>query len=150
YLCPIKKGGLFGWCNGACYPKNFYRYIDCHVPTNAIYPLPTLEMKFAMTVSNPNITEIHGTKVNACGGRFIMGPEAAVCTYCPSIVSEACNAMTKNETIIAVSDEGTGAMIVNVPGGQRWYLAPGSTLRSTQPPNSFIPPGSQIDDFAAY
>jgi len=83
-----------------------------------------------------------GPPIQARGSRFYLGGEPA--TYCPPQVEPNC----PPGKVTAFSGEGFSfGLSVNVPGGQRLYVAPTGELGYTQAHSGYIPPGSLLGPF---
>ncbi|KAI1772222.1 hypothetical protein F4818DRAFT_179904 [Hypoxylon cercidicola] len=88
------------------------------------------------TVFAPN-TEVDGALINAAGLGFYLsleGPE----TYCPKNVK---NCPPVEGTLVYA---GLTGMAVQVPGGQRIYVAPNGQVRFTVAHSSSMPPGAMV------
>ena len=102
-----------------------------------------------MTASNPDVPELDGSSIHACGGRFNTGPGGGTCTYCPEVAGTICDKVGST-TIAGVSYSAYGYLSVYVAGGQSWYIDPAGALSFTPAHSANIPQGSQTLNFAAY
>ncbi|KAI0543238.1 hypothetical protein GGR58DRAFT_496698 [Xylaria digitata] len=98
--------------------------------------LSALDEPFVATVWSNDITK---AVVSASGGKFYIGRPTH--TYCPGGVVD-CSHYTGTETVFHPVYDSRLALQVDVPGGQRVYVAPDGSLSFTQAHSAYIPPGS--------
>ncbi|RDW85396.1 hypothetical protein BP5796_03721 [Coleophoma crateriformis] len=89
----------------------------------------------SLTASLPGST-LDGQFVVAAGQSFALGQTDSPATYCPTVVEPNCPNVTG--TIFA----GTGALWVEVPGGQATYVTEEGLFGFTQAHSIFVPIGA--------
>ncbi|KAF2235597.1 hypothetical protein EV356DRAFT_500106 [Viridothelium virens] len=133
-LCPITNGDVQRRCGNACYSQYNYTCSANHT----LKSLPHAVGPFLLQVLSAN-SSLNGQYVQACTSRFWIGD--GPCTYCPQNVSRIGQCPPAGQTQLF---EGS-AMNVEVPGGQKYYLAPDGALSYTGINVGEIPEGAVLN-----
>ncbi|KAK6351442.1 hypothetical protein TWF718_004602 [Orbilia javanica] len=109
----------------------------------AAAPAPS-NLSFSM-MSLRSASPVHFGQVNASGQKFYIGLEKPS-SYCPTPPVPAKSCPSGKYTSV-VFGSGYASLNVQVPGGQRIYVAPDGSLSYTQAHSAYIPPGSTEGGF---
>lgn len=124
-LCPTLYGQPTLPCNGACYSPDMY---SCSGGQLQLLPQATITsppFKLQVYSANPAINNLFA---KVCGLGFNVGASAQTCVYCYNAPPLYVCSTYQNQTVLLKS----GAMDVDVPGDQYWFIDPPTgRLRTT-------------------
>jgi hypothetical protein len=125
-LCPPIYGQSTFPCNGTCYSPAMYQCRDGQLQ---LLPPQTGPFKLEVHSYDP---QLHGRIAHVCNQQFHVGDDARTCVYCFNAPPQYVCSTYQNQTVLLPS----GAMSVDVPGRQFWFVDPdngrlGTTMAGT-------------------
>ncbi|KAK4464998.1 hypothetical protein QBC42DRAFT_195884 [Cladorrhinum samala] len=125
-LCPTLHGQPTLPCNGACYSPDMYSCSNGQLQLLPLANATSSPFKLQVYSSNP---AINNRFANVCGLGFNVGAGAQTCVYCFNAPPLYDCSTYQNQTVLLLS----GAMDVDVPGDQYWFIDPSTgRLRTTE------------------
>jgi hypothetical protein len=124
-LCPRLYGQPTLPCSGACYSPDMYQCRDGQLGLLPVHDATGTPFQLQVHSSNP---ALNNRLAEVCSLQFHVGEDAETCVYCFNAPPQFVCSEYRNETVLLPS----GAMSVDVPGSQYWFVDPmTSRLRTT-------------------
>ncbi|KAH6855909.1 hypothetical protein B0I37DRAFT_65244 [Chaetomium sp. MPI-CAGE-AT-0009] len=124
-LCPRLFGQPTLPCSGACYSPDMYQCRDGQLELLPVHDATGTPFKLQVHSSNP---ALNNSLAKVCNLQFNVGEDAETCVYCFNAPPQFVCSEYRNETVLLPS----GAMDVDVPGSQYWFVDPTTgRLRTT-------------------